>query len=62
MSEAAEYFAAESMRNYLGQNSLIANDRNGAGMNDHNPWSGAEPITEAFMGDGSFYEYDSPVL
>lgn len=51
-----------SLRYYLGQDSLIANDRNGASMSDYNPWYGAKPVTEAFIGDSSFYEQDSPVL
>jgi hypothetical protein len=47
---------------YFGQDSLIANDRKGAGMNDYNPWYGADPITEPFIGAGSFLNGDSPVL
>ena len=43
-----------SLHYYLGQDSLLANDRNGAGMNDYNPWYGAEPITEAFMGNPNY--------
>ena len=36
-----------SLHYYFGQDSLIANDRNGAGMNDYNPWYGAESVISA---------------
>jgi hypothetical protein len=50
-----------SLRYYFGGDSLIANDRHGAGMNDYNPWYGAEPIMEPFM-DNEFYPAEPPVL
>jgi hypothetical protein len=40
-----------SLRYYFGQDSLIANDRKGASLKDYNPWYGADPVTEAFVGN-----------
>ena len=63
---ASSYFAASypyrrtenlfqvTLRYYLGQASLLTNDRTGAAMSDYNPWYGAEPQTEAIAGQG-FY-------
>jgi hypothetical protein len=35
-----------NLRYYFGRESLIANDRHGASMNDYNPWYGAEAVME----------------
>ncbi len=39
------------LRYYFGQDSLIANDRNGASISDYNPWYGTEPVSEGFAGN-----------
>ncbi len=39
------------LRYYFGQDSLIANDRNGASISDYNPWYGVEPVSEGFAGN-----------
>lgn len=39
-----------SLRYYFGRDSLIANDRSGAGMSDYNPWYGVQPVAEAYAG------------
>jgi len=51
-----------SVRYYIGQDSLMANDRNGAGLSDYDPWYGVEPVTEPFLGDGRFLMQDWPVF
>lgn len=50
------------VRYYIGPDSLIANDRKGAGLSDYNPWYGVEPVTEPFLGDGRFLTPDWPVF
>jgi hypothetical protein len=60
--QRTEHLFMLTLRYYFGQDSLIANDRNGATINDYNSWYGAEPITEPFIGVGTFLGSDSPVL
>jgi len=45
-----EHLFMVRLRYYFGLESLFANDRKGASMNDYNPWYGAEPIAEADSG------------
>jgi len=49
-SNRTENIVMLKLRYYFGQDTLLANDRNGAAMNDYNPLYGAEPVLATSSG------------